>query len=140
MRRSAPKLWLGTVAALAVGALLLAGCGGGSGSSSSTTPGGANKATAPNAPTGSEVVTCKVGGAEAEELRAAAVDCATARETMLAWASSHACALGKGASRGSCALGEFRCQAVRSGQGVSVACARPGGDISFLSDSASAAR
>ena len=105
-------------------ALLVAGCGGGSGSSSSTTP---KKATAPNAPAGSKVVAC----AGTAQLRATEVGCGTARATMEGWEASAACALG-GASRGSCSLEGFRCQAVQVDAGVSVSCAGPQGDVSFI--------
>ena len=128
--------------ALLVAALLVGGCGGGSsGGSSSTAPGGAKegggpkKATAPNAPAGSKVVSCAEGSVETEQLRATEVDCATARTTMERWESSHACALGKGSSRSSCSLGGFRCQAVRTGSNAAVSCARPGGAISFIAES-----
>ena len=117
-------------------ALLAAGCGGGgSGGSNTTAPpagGGKNgggepkKATAPNVPAGSKVVACKHG------LRATALDCGTARKTMTRWSATPSCALTTGASRGSCALGEFRCQAVRTDRGVAVSCAHPGGDIAFI--------
>ncbi|MBS1845984.1 MAG: hypothetical protein JST53_16330 [Actinobacteria bacterium] len=112
-------------------ALLAAGCGGGGsgGSNSTAAPqeGGAPKtATAPNAPAGSKVVICGQG------LRSTAVDCATAERLERRWEKHRSCALPDGASRGSCALGPFRCQAVRSGNGVAVSCARPGGDIAFI--------
>jgi hypothetical protein len=139
---------LSALAAVVVcSALLAAGCGGGSGSSSSTAPpagnggaagGGANaggapkKATAPNAPAGSKVVACKVGAAAMAQLRATAVDCGPALEVMRRWGRSHACALGEGASRGSCSLGGFRCQAVKTDRGAAVSCARPGGDVAFV--------
>lgn len=123
-------------------ALLAAGCGGGgSGGSNTTAPptGGATnggetskKATAPNAPAGSKVVACKAGAAGVEGLRAAAVDCGTARATMLRWGRTEGCDLAAGASRGSCSLGGFRCQAVRADRGVAVSCARPGGDVAFI--------
>jgi hypothetical protein len=125
-------------------AVLAAGCGGGSGSGgSSTAPpaggtgqGGApKKATAPNAPAGSKVVACTEGRVETVQLRATAVDCGTARATMARWERSHACTLGRSSSRSSCALGGFRCQAVRSGRGAAVSCARPGGDVSFVAKS-----
>ena len=113
-------------------ALLAAGCGGsGSGGSNSTAPpaeeGGApKKATAPNAPAGSKVVVCGQG------LRATAVDCGTAGRIERRWEKHRSCALPDGASRASCALGPFRCQAVKTGDGVAVSCARPGGDIAFI--------
>lgn len=140
MKRSAVPL---TCIAIAVVAVLAAGCGSGSGSgSSSTAPGitnaevnrggGEPEATAPNAPAGSKVVACQEGAKEMEQLRATAVDCASARETMRQWGRSHACTLGKSGSRSSCALGGFRCQAVRSDRVAAVSCARPGGDVSFV--------
>jgi hypothetical protein len=125
MKRSAVAVLL----VLAV-ALLVAGCGGGSSSSSSSTApeGTPPKATSPNAPAGSKVAACGQG---AEQLRATAVDCATARTTMRQWETTDACSLGD-ASRGSCSLGDFRCQAVKVGRGVSVSCAGPDGDVSFV--------
>lgn len=112
-------------------ALVAAGCGGGGsgGSNSTAAPkgGGAPKtATAPNAPAGSEVVACGAG------LRATAVDCDTAHRIERRWEKHRSCALPDGASRASCALGPFRCQAVRTGNGIAVSCARPGGDIAFI--------
>jgi hypothetical protein len=121
--------------------LVVAGCGGGgSAGSNSTAPpagGGAGeeapkKATSPNAPAGSKVVACKVGAVDMEGLRAAAVGCGSARATMRQWGRSHACTLGKDDSRGSCSLGGFRCQAVRTDRGTAVSCARPGVDVSFI--------
>jgi hypothetical protein len=129
-------------AALCV-ALLAAGCGGGSGSTTpggggetngATTEGGApKKATAPNAPAGSKVVSCPVGGGDDEvQLRATAVDCRTARATVAGWAETDSCALAADASRGSCSVAGFRCQAVRAEFGLAVSCARPGGDVAFI--------
>jgi hypothetical protein len=128
------------LAAVLCAALVVAGCGGGSGSSSTppeggaTTEGGApKKATAPNAPAGSKVTACPVGGGDdAVELRATGVDCRTARATLAGWAEAKACALGEGASRGSCSLGEFRCQAVKADRGLAVSCARSGADVAFV--------
>jgi len=114
-------------------ALLVAGCGGGSGSSSSSTaPAGTPpKATAPNAPAGSKVVSCGENRMEIKGLRATTVGCATARTTMKHWVSSQTCTLGNG-SRSSCSLGGFRCQAVKVEKGASVSCAGPQGDVSFI--------
>jgi hypothetical protein len=125
MKRSIPAL---TALAIIAAALLLAGCGGGSGSSSS---GGPKKATAPNAPAGSKVVTCKERRIETHGLRASAVGCGTARKTMRDWVSSHACTPGTG-SRSSCLLDGFRCQAVRVDKGASVSCARPDADVAWI--------
>jgi hypothetical protein len=143
---------------LACAALFAAGCGGGSGSSGgSTAPGGGakeggganatpggganpdgpKKATAPNAPAGSKVVSCRITAGATAGLRATAIDCGTARATMRRWTQERSCAMAKGASRGSCSLGGFRCQAVRSGRGAAVSCARPGADIAFIAEARS---
>jgi hypothetical protein len=140
------KLSAATALAVLITALLLAGCGGsGSGGSSSTAPtteggggpaqseGGApKKATAPNAPAGSKVVSCSEGREEMMQLRATAVDCDTARTTMQSWERSHECTLGKSGSRSSCSLGGFRCQAVRVDRGASVSCVKQGADVAFI--------
>ena len=118
-------------------ALLVAGCGGGSGGSNSAAA--PKTATAPNAPAGSKVVACKESAVDIEGLRATAVDCGTADRIMRRWANHRSCALAEGASRGSCALGSFRCQTVRADRGVAVSCARPGGDIAFIATKTSAA-
>lgn len=132
----------GLAATVVCCALLAAGCGGGgSGGSNTTAPpagggtnagGKAKKATAPNAPAGSKVVACKAGSAEAKGLRATAVGCDTARATMLRWGQTDSCGLAADASRGSCSLGSFRCQAVKADRGVAVSCARPDGDVAFI--------
>ncbi len=109
-------------------ALLLTGCGGGS---SSTAP-APKKATAPNAPAGSKVVDCKESEADLTELRASGVGCGTARKAMREWSGHHDCALAAKDTRGSCSLGEFRCQAVRTGGAASVSCAHSGGDVTFI--------
>jgi hypothetical protein len=124
-------------AVLLCAALLVAGCGGGSSGGSNTTAppasgGSPKKATAPNAPAGSKVVACRESAAEVEGLRAAAVDCGTAHRITRRWENHRSCALAEGASRGSCSLGGFRCQTVRTGDGTAVSCARPGGDVSFV--------
>ena len=138
MRRSAVTA---VVAIILTAALLVTGCGGGgSAGSSSTAPvegGGTNggapkKATAPNAPAGSKVVDCEVDAAGLEGLRATAADCGLARRVMGQWSRNRGCALGGDESRGSCSLGGFRCQAVRTDQGAAVSCARPGEDVSFV--------
>lgn len=122
---------LAAIAALICAALLAAGCGGGDSGDSATTQ-APKKATAPNAPAGSKVVACKEGADVVEGLRATAVDCGTAARIMRHWENHRSCALAEGASRGSCSLGSFRCQTVKTGDGVAVSCARPGGDIAFI--------
>ena len=119
-------------------ALLAAGCGGGGSGGSNTTAPPANgggtpkKATSPKAPAGSKVVACKESASTVEGLRVTGVDCGTARKTMAGWKATSSCALAPDASRGSCALDGFRCQAVRADRGVAVSCAHPGGDIAFV--------
>ncbi len=103
--------------------LALAGCGGGSSSSSTTAP---KQAAAPNAPAGSKVTTCKGG------VRAADVGCGSAIEARQRWAKRPACAIAEGRSRSSCSVGDLRCQAIRIDKGVSVSCAHPGGNVTFL--------
>jgi hypothetical protein len=122
------------LAFLLLAALLVAGCGGGSSSTMPTGDGEGTmpkKATSPNAPAGSKVVSCAENRMEMEQLRATEVGCATARATMERWERSHVCTLGDG-SRSSCSLGGFRCQAVKVEKGASVSCAGPQGDVSFI--------
>ena len=90
------------------------------------------QANSPNAPAGPKVVACEAGSAGMAGLRATAVDCDAARATMRRWGHSESCALATGASRGSCALGDFHCQAVQADRGVAVSCARPGSDVAFV--------
>jgi hypothetical protein len=104
--------------------LAVAGCGGGSSSTSTTTA--PKKATAPNAPVGSKVTTCHGG------VRATEIDCGSAIEARQRWAKRPACAIAEGVSRASCSVGDLRCQAIRIGKGVSVSCAHPGGDVTFI--------
>jgi hypothetical protein len=124
------------VAICAAAALLVSGCGGGgssAGSNSTASPAGSPKrATAPNAPAGSKVVTCAAGPSGVEGLRVSAVDCGTAERVVRRWEKHRACALPEGSPRGSCVLGAFRCQTVRAERGALVSCARPGGDIAFI--------
>jgi hypothetical protein len=126
------------VIAVFAAALLVGGCGGSSGGSDSTAPeggapeggaqeGGAPKATAPNAPAGSRVVDC----GEGVQLRATEVSCDVARATLSEWEIDPACTRG-GASRSSCAIGDFRCQAVKVEAGTAVSCERPAATVSWL--------
>ncbi|HVX34206.1 MAG TPA: hypothetical protein VHA80_13810 [Solirubrobacterales bacterium] len=131
---------IAALAALALCATLLAaGCGGGGSANSSTTApppertATPKQATAPNAPAGSNVISCEARTTGIEGLRATAIDCASARATMHRWTATPSCALPTAASRGSCSLDPFRCQAVRADRGVAVSCARRGGDVAFIS-------
>ena len=116
------------LATLICAALIVGGCGGG-GSSTGGGSTGPKKATAPNAPAGSKVVAC--GGGDAQ-LRTVGIGCDTARTTMRRWQGTPSCALRGDTSRGSCALGDLRCQALRADRGIAVSCARAGADIAFV--------
>lgn len=94
-----------TLALLGLAAALLLGCGG---SSDST-------ATVPHR--GQMMPHAAMGGAMAK-MRAA-------------WMSSQSCRHPHGASRWGCSVGPYRCQAVVTGRGWSVDCARPGQSIPF---------
>ncbi|HEX6601748.1 MAG TPA: hypothetical protein VF030_03835 [Solirubrobacterales bacterium] len=48
-----------------------------------------------------------------------------------AWESSESCERPPGASRWGCSVGAYRCQAVVTGRGWSVSCAKPGASIAF---------
>jgi len=56
---------------------------------------------------------------------------ASARDVQRAWEAQPSCMLPPGASRWGCSVGPYRCQAVVTGRGRSVSCARPGRSISF---------
>ena len=89
------------------------------------------KATAPRAPAGSKVDSC--AGARSLALRASGTDCGAARAAMHSWRQSAGCRLGAGASRASCSLGAYRCQAIAVGRGTAVSGVRSGGaDVSFV--------
>jgi len=123
MKRPVPAASLAVAALLA---LLVGGCGGGS--SSSTAP---SRSVRPSGPAGSKVVACRGDGA-AHGLRATAVDCASARKVMSGWGHARTCSLAKGESRGACSVAGFRCQSVRTEEGVAVSCARPGEAVAFV--------
>lgn len=48
-----------------------------------------------------------------------------------AWKRSESCRRPAGASRWGCSVGAYRCQAVVTGRGWSIGCARPGDSIAF---------
>jgi hypothetical protein len=130
MRRSAPA-----ILTLLAAALLVSGCGGGSsGGSHSTEPQETTtkEATAPNAPAGSKVVSCKEHCLAAEQLRATAVSCDVAGATMTEWENDPVCARGGGGARSACSIGDFRCQALKVEAGTAVSCERKGAAVSWL--------
>ena len=48
-----------------------------------------------------------------------------------AWERNESCRRPPGASRWGCSVGSYRCQAVVTGRGWSVSCAKPGDSIAF---------
>jgi hypothetical protein len=94
-----------TLASLGLVAAVLFGCGG-SGSSTTTTPDRAGKLPASANPTSTA------------KIRAS-------------WEASPACKHPQGASRWGCSVGPYRCQAVVTGRGWSVDCAKPGRSVGF---------
>jgi hypothetical protein len=96
---------LATLALLGLSAALLFGCGG---SGDSTTSG----------PGGSQMMPHAGMGAAMARMRAS-------------WMSNPACRRPQGASRWSCSVGPYRCQAVVTDRGWSVDCAKPGRSIPF---------
>jgi len=94
----------GTLALLGLAAVLLFGCGGSGGSSTS-------------GPSGGRMPRAAIGPGMAR-MRAS-------------WMSNRACRHPHGASRWSCSVGPYRCQAVVAGRGWSVDCAKRGQSIPF---------
>jgi hypothetical protein len=56
---------------------------------------------------------------------------ASAADVQGAWEAQPSCMRPRGASRWGCSLDPYRCQAVVTGRGRSVSCARPGRSVSF---------
>ncbi|MDQ2630920.1 MAG: hypothetical protein M3Y75_08100 [Actinomycetota bacterium] len=72
-------------------------------------------------------------GDSSETTAPAPVDRAeTSEETVRsAWEQKESCRRPPGASRWGCSVGAYRCQAVVTGRGWSVSCAKPGESIAF---------
>jgi hypothetical protein len=113
--------------------LAVVGCGG----ASSLQTGGSRTGTVSSVvpvpgPAGAAAQSCKTFAADAEALRATAVACDRARQVVYGWQRDGSCALPRGASRGGCLTGSYRCQAVRTDRGTAVSCARAEESISFV--------
>jgi len=124
MRRAIP------LAALALAAALLLGCGGSSSDESSTggaQPHGGTR----TAPAGAAVSHCHSGEAGVIGLTATGTTCTEARHLMLGWTRSSACRPAAGPSRSSCPALSYRCLATATDRGWSVSCAKPGRSIAF---------
>ncbi|MGN6274388.1 MAG: hypothetical protein ACTHNP_00450 [Solirubrobacterales bacterium] len=124
MRRAIP------LAALALVAGLLVGCGGSSSKESSTGT-GAQPRGGSTAPAGATVRHCRSGKAGVTGLTATGTTCTEARHLMLGWTHSSACRPPQGASRAGCPAFSYRCMATATARGWSVGCAQPGRAISF---------
>jgi hypothetical protein len=61
----------------------------------------------------------------------AAAEALTEREIRSAWEREPSCRRPPGASRWGCSVGDYRCQAVVTGRGWSVSCAKPGRSVAF---------
>jgi hypothetical protein len=118
-----------SLAAFALAAALLLGCG--SSSSESSTGGGAQSPATSAAPAGASVRHCRSGEAGVTGLTATGTTCTEARHLMLGWTHSSACRPPTGASRSSCPALSYRCLATATGRGWSVSCAKPGRSIAF---------
>jgi hypothetical protein len=118
------------LATVVLAAALAAGCG-----DSSVEPGESRTGTVTSVepgPIGASARSCGAQAADVEGLRATGIPCELARRAMYGWQRETSCALATGASRGSCQIRSYRCQAVRAGRGLAVSCARPGQSVAFL--------
>jgi hypothetical protein len=113
--------------ALALIAVLIAGCGSsGSGMSSD------GRLEGGQAPPGAMTHTCAASTRGVGELRVTGVACPAAAGVAGGWMAKGGCAMRANASRASCTVGRYRCLAVATGKGVAVSCAGPGRSISFI--------
>ena len=117
------------LAIAALGAVLLAGCGG---SSDETGPGSATlpRAGTSTAPAGASARPCAPGASGVEALRATNVGCAEARQVASGWRRAKECDK-HGASRNPCSLLSYRCLATATDRGWSVSCAKSGRSVAF---------
>ncbi len=72
------------------------------------------------------------GSGEGATTSAPGGEAASAKQVRAEWERSPACRRPHGASRWSCSVGSYRCQAVVTGHGWSVDCAKPGRAIAFI--------
>ncbi len=123
------------VAAIAVSALLFAGCGSSDDSttttSTSTTP-GATTSTTESAPLGARATQCDIPTGKTKSITATGASCAEGKKIVAGWKSTPSCAPPPGASRYSCKVDGMTCLGNRIGQGVGVACAETGRSFAFV--------
>jgi len=71
-------------------------------------------------------------GGSSDETTSPPVEAKTSTaEVRSAWERESSCKRPRGASRWGCSVGAYRCQAVVTGRGWSVSCAKPGQSLSF---------
>ncbi len=120
------------LAAVALTAALLAGCGSSSDEDSvAQTRTAVAPATTSTAPIGASAESCgNTTVAGTTGLRVTGVGCPVGRGIVAAWSNRRAC--GGATSRPACTVAEYRCIAARTDAGLAVSCARPGHSISFI--------
>jgi hypothetical protein len=115
-------------------AIFAAGCGSsdsGEGTSTQQNQGEATNSTA-TAPAGATTRSCESGTNGVAELRVTGVDCSTGKAVVATWSHKPSCASPAGASRFSCAAGDYRCLGAATDRGIAVGCARPNRSIAFV--------
>jgi hypothetical protein len=119
-------------------AAMAAGCGGGSVETDGSRTGTATdvvpstSGAGGKAPLGAGAEACDTDAFRAEGLRATGVSCERAHQVLHGWQRESSCSLPAAASRGSCLVRPYRCQAVRVDLGLAVSCARAGQSIAFI--------
>jgi hypothetical protein len=124
------------VVAIALAALVLAGCGS---SSDETTAGKATETTSPAAPKanssglhGAFAKSCGAAAGGVAKIRATGISCAKGKKLATEWSAAENCTIPQGASRGSCRVGPTICLSTVSDRGVAVSCARPNQSVAFI--------
>jgi hypothetical protein len=129
-----PTRLAASIAVVVLASVLLTGCGGSSSDHGSGTGATTQTESSPpaGAPVGAGAKSCETQAVDAGALRATGIPCRQARQVMFGWQQEGSCAIPSGASRGGCSTRSYRCQAVRTGRGAAVSCARPGESIAFI--------
>jgi hypothetical protein len=128
----------GAPAAIALAALLVAGCGSDSGyggdSGEVSRPNQASTTqTSPSGPSGVRAQSCRPEG-EIAALRTVGESCKTAVAVAADWSRRAGCSAPEGVSRFACTVRGYRCLGTAAGRGIAVSCARPGRSISFVAE------
>jgi hypothetical protein len=129
-----------TLGFVVLAAMLLAGCGRSSVTTGETRTDEAQTALPDKVPIGASAKSCDSYSTDAGSLRATGIACEQARQTMYGWQRKRSCSLPSGASRGSCPIRSYRCEAVRTDRGLAVSCARKGQSVAFLAKRRSVGR